>query len=643
MADMYTPSDAMLEELARNRAADSAAARAATAGPIPTPPPVMPDVAPTAAKPGIISRLASGTTSLTAGALRAAPVIGGFVEGSGLTKTAPSVAPTPGTQFTGADSDVPPDFTDAQKAQMQTMPPSAAATPDNYLKRSRDGIISAFRNASMSGLADSTNALPGASGAIGAISNIARNGGRLASLGANLIGETPMLSKIGEGIGQAAVGTGFMQPPPGPLSQAAAKSATPAQSEKDRAEARVGDVIANNPQLGGTPPNNPQLGGTPPDNRQITQLKGGPFASPMFTDDPQQAIQEAGRNPIADPSLAIKGQRIGADGLPETYVYPKNATADTPGQSYGPIQRLAMGTAQQAGDRINVMPSTAASDKAFLSGAFQQHLASGDLARAAATATSDSDRAALGAAERQQLQARNAAYNAAPQERMLQDYIQSKIDADKRGIRDRAFGSSFRSGNGGNGGQAQGGAAGLDPGIIAGLQASIAASKGQQADPVAALANRQAQELAKQTTAANINNVNADADTKRTVINNLIQRDLMWKQYAAETNPDKKANFKEQLRAFDKMGDQKETPELYVPIKGLSDKINPNTQLPMEENNVLNQRTGAITSGKLPVAAAKPPSREAIIADAKAKFAKGTVKKDAINADAMAKYGFNPL
>ena len=232
----------------------------------------------------------------------------------------------------------------------------------------------------------------------------------------------------------------------------------------------------------------------------ITRQTGGVFGSaPTFTDDPTRAAQEraAPQSNSAPGSNFITGQ-------------------------------------SDAGK--------------FLNAAFQGHIASGDLERARATLNpyNADQQAALGAAEDAQVQARNQAYRTAPQERMLQDYIQSKIDAEKKGpgIAVHAFqpGLGYVRSRDALNAQAKG-QSGVDPGIIAGLQASIAASKGQLTDPVAALAASKAQDL-------NAKSVNTDIAGKQISQKNLLQVGALQQSLINEQDPAKRERIKEDIQVL---------------------------------------------------------------------------------------------
>ncbi len=182
--------------------------------------PGMPSSVPLEVPPdtGLLRSLANGTRAVGRGiataagvGIRAAPGIGGFLDGS-------NVLDSPSPEGTGKGlqpgTDIPTDWSPERKAQMMAPSTYTPPAPDSpfvgYMKRSRDGILSSIHNASVDGVRQSLNALPG-TGAIGLIGGLAQGGSRLAKIGA-IGAETMMMDRAGYGVGKGLVDTGFIQP-----------------------------------------------------------------------------------------------------------------------------------------------------------------------------------------------------------------------------------------------------------------------------------------------------------------------------------------------------------------------------------------------------------------------------------------------
>ena len=164
---------------------------------------------------GVLRSLAGGVRSATGflagAAMRAAPGVGGFLSGSGLLDSPSSEGTGNGLQ---PGTDIPTDWSPERKALMTAPSTYTPPAPDSpfvgYLKRSRDGVLSSIHNASVDGVRQSLNALPG-TGAVGLIGGLAQGGSRLAKIGA-IGAETMMTDRAGYGVGKGLVDTGFIQP-----------------------------------------------------------------------------------------------------------------------------------------------------------------------------------------------------------------------------------------------------------------------------------------------------------------------------------------------------------------------------------------------------------------------------------------------
>ncbi|MGL4233695.1 MAG: hypothetical protein ACRCWJ_20175 [Casimicrobium sp.] len=315
----YTIPDSIQEQLRSARAADAGAVRGAALGPVP-PAPQAPIAAPAI----------SGVTQATpkVGALR-------------------SLANGVGQVFSKAGA-------------------AAGAGIGGALQSLQDNE---------SGYRDQFNASVGAESPMAQVgADVARtlaNVGNAATFG--------LAGRVGQGMSSVFAGESFGKG----FSQSNDRDAfyqareTPKQSA---VEQRVSKVIESNPALrtSSAPVSGPtgsaltQLANakiTPTSVDGISRVDGGPFKTPMFTDNPQRAAAEYGSN-------------------------------------------------------LSVIPSSADADRKLLQGAFQRYINSGDLEGARRTAVSADDMAALGLAEKQFVDARARDAEQAPLRRMMTELFE---------------------------------------------------------------------------------------------------------------------------------------------------------------------------------------------------------------------------
>ena len=533
---------------------------------------------------GIMRSVANGAratgSALASGvgvALRAAPGINGFLDGSGVMRSPSSAATGTGNQ---PGTDIPTDISPERKAQM--MAPSTYTPPDpdsplvGYMKRSRDGILSSIHNASIDGVRQSLNALPG-TGAIGLIGGLAQGGSRLAKVGA-IGAETMLADRAGFGIGKGLVDTGFIQTPPASPPGPATKTSGAAK--------RVENIAQKNPGLFNG------LAGVTGDTTSapgIVKLTGGQFKSPMFTDDPVRAAAQ--------------------------YASKKDSM-------------------------FSVVPSTADADRSYLAGAFAQHINSGDLDRAAATAVTPQDRAALGIAYNQRQKAQAQAAQEDPIRRMLMESANKLAESANKSPREQRLSVDVRTRafSGVSGPRGAQPAAGGGQGDIQAMLQQMAQKGGQpqQSAIAQAMAQTSAQQALQQTQQASA----MDNALKGQQLNSGKLMETLRMAAMNETDPTKRASAIEALLA----------------AQGKSTKDNPNRiiklTVPHGEPNKIDGKQGSrevlydMDAGKIIDPAehikAAPPSREQIVTEAKEALTKGATK-DAINAHSMKLFGFAPL
>ena len=575
-------------------------------------------------------------------ALRAAPGVAGFLSGSGLTASPPTPVAVGDNNQPGTD--VPRDVSPDTKAWMQA--PNTSPTPQRepaspfmeYMRDSRDGIRSALGNLGWDSLRGNLQALPGGS-ALSAVGNLAGVGARTSRM-AGMLTEGAMLDKAGSGIGKGLVASGFINPPtPDPVAAFAARNTSaggPVSSAAAKTSQRIAGVADRNPDLFNLPPNAAREPGSPaqvqgvtPPSGTITKLTGGNFGSPMFTDDPVRALQEYGRRNAATPQNATT--ITGADGQPQTY-FPSPVPVNA-----GPLKSISMGSVEDAGRRVGVMPSTAAADRNFLSAALQRHVASGDLERALATADPNNPehQIAIGNMLRQHQQSQAQAAQSEPLQRMMMQALESAMKP-QSDIRAHAFSGPMRGGRGGASAEAGGpnmqGIAGLIGQYLAANKAQPEQSPMMQALAQSGVINRQQQDQQGNT----IELLAKQAKAQSASIMAKLQE-----AYAAEKDPAKREAIGQQLQTLSGRFEKSSTGgNRVIALKVPTGELDRFGQ-PIETHILYDQESGKMVDPRTALVNTQP-SREQIIARAKASVEKGA-KKEEVNARAMQLYGFAPL
>ena len=300
--------------------------------------------------------------------------------------------------------------------------------------------------------------------------------------------------KLGQGISSVVNGGSFGDG----FSQTSARDAFYEKqgpiTNASKASQRVADIAQKNPELF---PGAAQPAGVtqaPTSAAGVTQLTGGQFKSPMFTDNPARAADEYGSK--------------------------KNSL-------------------------FSVVPSTAEADRSYLQGAFNQHINSGDLDRAAATAVTPQDRAALGIAYNQRQQAQAQAAQTEPIQRMLMESL-NKSPREQRlseDVRTRAFSGV----SGPRGGQPAAGGGQGD--IQAMLQQMLASQKGGQPQQ-SAMAQAMAQAAGQQAADTNVEGQKiAQAGSKITQQGQL-QMQQLQQQIMNEKDPAKLTALQEKYQTL---------------------------------------------------------------------------------------------
>ena len=270
---------------------------------------------------GVLRSLAGGVRSATGflagAAMRAAPGVSGFLTGSGLLDSPSSEGTGKGLQ---PGTDIPTDWSPERKAQMMAPSTYTPPAPDSpfvgYMKRSRDGILSSIDNASVDGVRQSLNALPG-TGAIGLIGGLAQGGSRLAKIGA-IGAETMMTDRAGYGIGKGLVDTGFIQPSVPDHVAAKVARIIPMLAERDAKNGNPAPAAAAPPTA---PPTAPAAN-APPVSDDIGG-NGGYMTVPSTMDKDRQFLSAAFARHVAsgdleraratfDPMSEAQGAQLGA-------------------------------------------------------------------------------------------------------------------------------------------------------------------------------------------------------------------------------------------------------------------------------------------------------------------------------------------
>lgn len=529
--------------------------------------------------------LAEGARSIGGAALRAAPGVAGFISGSGLMDGPATRAAVGANNQQWAD--VPPDYSPEAKASMAAQ--NTTPTPQRelgspfveYLRRSRDGLMA---GPTWEGVRGSLEALPGGS-ALSAVGNLAGVGAKVSRM-AGMLTEGAMLDKAGFGLGRAAKASELV-----PRSVADPATASTARSANDRAKEKMAGIAQGNPELfGGSTAASSNLAGVRGSTTSapgIFKQVGGQYGStPMFTDDPNRAANEYAGN-----------------GVPT--------------------------------DRLTTVQSTANSDRSFLNAAFQEHINSGDLSRAAATAVTPEDRAALGIAYRQHQQAQAQAAQQEPLQRMLMEQLNKSPR--ERALEEDPRTRAFSGVSGRRSAQPQGGA------VTGGnmqelLQALASQQKGGQEQSPMALALAQSGLLQQQQLTQKASGI--DNALKLQQLNAGKLMESLRATAMNETDPTKRASAIEALLA----------------AQGKSTKDNPNRiiklTVPFGKANELDGKQPTrdvlwdMDAGKMIDPAehvkAAEPSREQLVVEAKAAVAKGATK-EAVNAHSMKLFGFAPL
>ena len=346
---------------------------------------------------GVLRSLAGGVRTaggfLAGAAMRAAPGVGGFLSGSGLLDSPSSEGTGKGLQ---PGTDIPTDWSPERKALMTAPSTYTPPAPDSpfvgYLKRSRDGVLSSIHNASVDGVRQSLNALPG-TGAVGLIGGLAQGGSRLAKIGA-IGAETMMTDRAGYGVGKGLVDTGFIQPSVPDHVAAKVARIIPMLADREAKNGKPAPAAAAPPTAPAAtaPPASDDIGGNggymtvPSTMDKDRQFLSAAFARHVASGDLERA------RAILDPMNEAQGAQLGAaeyaqvkarnasyrnapliskleeqlnrsareralDEDPRTALFPKLSKGGSPDNSQGIIAQLAALQGQKGTD-----PGKAAAD-----------------------------------------------------------------------------------------------------------------------------------------------------------------------------------------------------------------------------------------------------------------------------------------
>jgi hypothetical protein len=450
-----------------------------------------------------------------------------------------------------------------------------AAKPASVLSRAASGVgklLSIPGAASIGGIA----------GAAGSIRDV--NSGYRDNFNASVGAETPLQTlgadtlrtlgnvgnvvtggiagKLGQGISSLVSGNSFGDGFSAPSARDAFyEKQTGPVTNASKAAQRVDKIAQSNPELFPAPVATAAPGGA----NGITQLTGGQFKTPMFTDDPARAAAEYGSK--------------------------KNSL-------------------------FSVVPSTADADRAYLQGAFLKHLNSGDLERAAATAVTPQDQAALGIAYNQHQQAQAQAAQDEPLRRMLMESLEKSQKAQAGGIREHAFGGRARGQPAAGNGQ---------EGIQAMLQQVLAAQKGGQPQQ-SAMAQALAQAAGQQASDTNIEGQKISQQGAKITQQGQLQMQQLQQQILAEKDPAKLAALQEKYQTITGKY-EKAAPAAKAVIEDYDTGQKDMMGQPIFKKRAINPETGEPISK--PAATAKPTKAQ-LDAEAKAAIAAGA-SKDAVN------------